>query len=259
MSTGADFTSSIWGVARGLTVHSLIYPLEVIKIRQQCLPVAEKSYKVAWDLFQKEGVIPFYKGLSLQLLKASVKQAWCWPVIIDLPHSLKCHGVPEALQPLLTGLIIATIDAAITTPLERSKIWLAFTGKGKFSLRNAYKDGWRGFTAHWSKLSVNWSTFLIAQKHLRNRYQQNSEQPLTLPQLAEIGVQVAMFVSVCSAPLDFANTLKQVHNRNLFQLFQETAARNLFRGWPLSALSLAIHNIASVIVIDQLSSRQHER
>jgi hypothetical protein len=247
--------SSMWGIARGLSVHTLIYPLEVVKIRQQCHSSPEKSIQVARALFQKEGISAFYKGLPPQLLKTSIKQAWVWPMITGIPVFIKRYRIGDIPQQALTGLAIATIDAAVTTPLERAKILSAFTGETKFSLNGVYKDGWRGFTTHWAKLSVNWSTFLVAQKHLRDRYRKRPEQALSLPQLAGIGAQVAVIVSLVSAPLDIANTLKQAQNLSPAQLFSGNAFRRLYRGWPLSALSLTIHNIASVIVIDKLGQK----
>src|SRR3989304_10604835 len=80
--------SSIWGIARGISVHALIYPLEVIKIRQQCHPSPEKCAKIAQMLFQQEGMRAFYKGLQPQLLKTSIKQSWAWPMITGVPTVL---------------------------------------------------------------------------------------------------------------------------------------------------------------------------
>jgi hypothetical protein len=245
----------MWGIARGLSVHTLIYPIEVVKIRQQCQSNPEKSTEIARALFQKEGASAFYKGLPAQLIKTSIKQAWVWPVITGIPAYLKRHNIKELPQQILTGLSIATIDAAITTPLERVKIRSASTGKSRFSLDDVYKNGWRGFTIHWAKLSVNWVTFLVAQKHLRDRYRKTPEQVLSLPQLAGIGAQVAVIVSLVSAPFDIANTLKQAKNLSPTHLLSGNVLRKLYRGWPLNVLALTIHNVASVIVIDKLGQK----
>jgi hypothetical protein len=188
--------SSLWGVARGLSVHALIYPLEVIKIRQQCAQNPTKSIQIALVLFQQEGVSAFYRGLPLQLLKTSLKQIWCWPMITGVPRFLQRYRLVDSQRQILTGLSIATIDATITTPLERIKILSASNGRITYSLSGAYKDGWRGYTTHWAKLSVNWVAFLTAQKYLRDRSRTQSEQPLSLAQLAKIGTQVALIVSL---------------------------------------------------------------
>jgi hypothetical protein len=252
VSLDLTLNSSLWGITRGLCVHTLIYPLEVVKIRQQSLAHPQKSSQVAWALYQKEGPGAFYKGLSPQLLKTCLKQAWCWPLITGSPVFLQRYSIEDPYRHLLTGLFIATIDAGISTPLERAKIRSAFSGKASLSVRGTYKEGWRGFTTHWAKLSVNWSTFLMAQRYFRERSHTQTEQALSISQLTKVGIQVALTVSVVAAPFDLANTLKQTHNRSPSHLFSRAAIRTWYRGWPLSALSLSIHNIASVIVIDRL-------
>ena len=138
MSSRVDFTkenlawSSLLGVGRGILVHSLIYPLEVVKIRQQCSQDESKSIRIALKILQQEGVGAFYKGLAPQLLKTSIKQVWCWPMMTGMPSVLKRYQLENLGQQAFTGLSIATIDAVISTPLERAKIVSAFKGISKF-------------------------------------------------------------------------------------------------------------------------------
>lgn len=238
-------SSSLWGVAREITVHTLIFPMEVVKIRQQCAPTDSTSIRIALTILRQEGPSAFYKGLIPQLVKTSLKQIWCWPMITGLPPLLKSYHIENLPSQALTGLSIATIDAAIGTPLERAKIISAFRGTSKFSLKN----GWDGFGTNWSKLSVNWTLFLVAQKHLR---EQPTKEPFPLSQLVKIGIQVAFIVSVASAPFDIANTLKQAKNLAPSNLLNRNGIFKIYRGWPLSSLSLIIHNIASVILIDRI-------
>lgn len=260
MSGAVDFRkenwawSSVWGVGRGIFVHSLIYPLEVIKIRQQCAQGESKSIQIAMSILRQEGIAAFYKGLTPQLLKTSIKQVWCWPMITQMPSILQRHQIENLSQQAITGLSIATIDAAISTPLERAKILSAFRGKSTFCFQHAYKGGWQGCGAHWSKLSVNWVAFLTAQKYLRDRSYALSKQPLSFPQLTKIGVEVALIVSLVSAPFDIAHTLKQAQNLNSSYLLSRTGVFKLYRGSPLNALSLVIHNIASVTLIEKLGN-----
>lgn len=245
--------SSLWGVLRGLSVHTIIYPLEVIKIRQQCSPNSKNSAHVALNLFKQEGLGAFYRGLGPQLLKTSLKQSWCWPMITGLPVFFQRYQLGDLFTHALTGFLIATIDAGITTPLDRIKILSAYTGTASISLKTTYTNGWQGFTTHWLKLSVNWITFLTAQKYLRDRNTSHVEQSLSLLQLFKIGTQVAVIVSLMGAPFDIANTLKQAQNLKPSHLFSKKRICKLYRGWPLNALSLIIHNIASVIVINKVN------
>ncbi|HNA62428.1 MAG TPA: hypothetical protein PKW79_05070, partial [Rhabdochlamydiaceae bacterium] len=205
-------------------------------------------------LLRQEGIGAFYKGLAPQLLKTSIKQVWCWPMITGMPSVLQRYQIGNLGQQAITGLSIATIDAAISTPLERAKILSAFRGTSKFCFQNAYRDGWRGFTTHWSKLSVNWVAFLTAQKYLRDQSSGSSKASLSFPQLTKIGVEVALIVSLVSAPFDIANTLKQAQNLTPSHLLSRNGVFKLYRGWPLNALSLIIHNIASVTLIEKLGN-----
>jgi len=242
-------TSSLLGIARGLCVHSLIYPMEVIKVQQQQHFNQEKSYQVFFRLFKEGGFASFYRGILPQLMKTSIKQAWCWPIIVELPAYLRQYNVKPFTQQAATGLAIASIDAIISTPLERAKMLSIVAAKSSFSLRKIYKNGWFGLVTHWAKLTIAWSTFLVSQKYLREKY---SNQKLTLYQSIIVGIKVAAVVSIASAPFDVANTLKQSQNKNLTFLFSGHPLRNMYRGWPLNALSLIIHNTASIVVINQL-------
>ncbi|HSX11527.1 MAG TPA: MC/SLC25 family protein, partial [Chlamydiales bacterium] len=232
--------SSLLGIARGVITHTLIHPLQVIKNRQQYSPHAEKCTQIARDLF-REGPKSFFRGLTPELVKTSLKQAWVWPMIVGFPPDKYNLGKVE--RQTLKGLSIAAIDAALT-PLDGAKIRSALTGKNKFSWAELHENGWRGWRANLTNRSVQWVTFLVAQQELRDRKQ--SEKPLSLPQLSAIGVQVALIVSVLSAPFDTKNTRKQAENQSPKQPLARTTLRTSYRGWPVSAISLVIQNIASI-------------
>lgn len=224
------------GVARGVVVHTLIHPLTVVKMHQHCLENVGR-------LFQEKGVAGFYQGLGSQLKQTSQKQMWVWPVIAGAPAFLDQNGVGGINQMILTGLGIATIDTSITHRWESEKI--------KAVLSSSEVLGNAKLLAYWQKLSVNWVGFLVTQKYLRERAQrENPGVPLTLPQLMQVGIQTAFVVSVISAPFDWRNTI--VHT-GMQHLFSSNVPRNMYRGWPISALTLTIHNIASVFLIDRLS------
>jgi len=250
MSQSDVFQSSFYGMIRGIMVHTLIYPLEVVKVRRQCSE--ENIFRITYHLWQREGIRPFYRGLSAQLGKTTMRQAWCWPMMTAIPPRMQQYGANDTFAQAMTGVSIATVDALVTTPLERAKVVSACTGNRGASLSEIYKGGWHGGMTHWRKLSVNWSTFLVAQKHLRKQYANSSGEPLTMCQLIHIGFQVAAIVSLVSAPFDFANTWKQAQNKSVILSSPKSIAM-LYRGWPLNALSLVIHNVASVTLLDWLS------
>ncbi|HSX11847.1 MAG TPA: hypothetical protein VLF94_09045, partial [Chlamydiales bacterium] len=53
-------------------------------------------------------------------------------------------------------------------------------------------------------------------------------------------------------PFDTKNTRKQAENQSPKQPLARTTLRTSYRGWPVSAISLVIQNIASIIVLDKL-------
>lgn len=248
--------SSAFGVVRGLFVQTLIFPFEVLKIRVQGSQDSEKSIKIAQRVFQQEGWKAFYTGLYPQLVKTSLKQIWCWPMMTTIPGVCHRYGIEGIYaQQVVTGLAIAAVDAAATTPLEKVKISSAFNGRVIYSLWGAYKEGWHGFTAHWAKRSINWVTFLTSQKYLRDRARAQSEQPITIPQVLKIGTQVALIVSLVSAPLDFVNTRVQTQKFKFSHLVSRDGFLMVCRGWHLNAVCLIIQSVASVFLFELLDRR----
>ncbi|MBS0623631.1 MAG: MC/SLC25 family protein [Verrucomicrobia bacterium] len=246
------FQSSLLGSLRGIVVHSLIFPLEVIKVRQQCAPITKTSYQIAFKIFQTEGMGSFYRGLKPQLLTTVSKQVWCWPLITHLPLFLQSKGLAEPPKQAITGLTISTVDAAITTPLSRATLLSAASCQKPPSIAAIYKEGWKGFFTYWTKLTVAWSSFLVAQKLFRDQERTDHQQRLNIPQLMKVAIKVSVLVSVCLTPFDLVNTLKQTEHRSLNQLFKGNVFKNLYRGWPVTLLCLTIHNVASIILIERL-------
>lgn len=245
--------SSVLGMGRSIVVHTIIYPIEAVKTLYQSKATPEKSYEIGKRLFQTEGVLGVYRGLAPKLVSTVTKQAWCWPMITGVPMYLKRHSIDPYAEQGLTGLAIATVDAGVTTPFDRLRILMTTKRDQKLSFKNTFENGWHGFGANWSKLSVSWSVYLVAQKALREHEKARSGTlDLSLSQLTKVSVQVAGIVSVCMAPFDVFNTLRQSKDMKLAEFLSGNVLRKMFRGWPLSATSLVIHSLASTTLIDKL-------
>lgn len=246
--------SSLWGVIRGVLVHSLIYPLEVIKVRQQLLESSgstEKSTTIARRILQTEGPFAFYRGLTPQLIKTSVKQIWCWPLMTAMPLSLRRFELGDTTEMALTGLSVAALDAGSTSPLEKMKILSMLSRRS--SPLEIFRKGWEGLNTLFLKQSASWVTFLVAQKHFRDKEREISPSgEISLSALVRTGVKVAAVVSVVVAPFDVANTFKQSGKAGLWQFFSEISLRRMYRGWPMHATSLVVHNIASVSLMEAI-------
>lgn len=242
--------SSISGVGRGFCVRLLIHPLDVIKTSQQ-FDQKVTSWQAANRVWTEQGIFGFYRGVSPQLLRTCFKQAWVWPAITYVSYSVS--DTYYLAKEVLAGLAIASLDAVISTPLERAKIGSIVLGK-KISFQTLFKEGWKGCTTHWMKLAICWPVFLSTQKIFRDKYR-GSGKPLTASQLLEIGVKTSVIVSITSAPFDMATTQKMAKNINLSAFFAKHGVRTLFRGSPINTFSLMIQNIASIALIDQLERR----
>lgn len=217
---------SFYGALRGISVHTLIYPLEALKIRQQVN--SGNVIHVAHQMFKLEGFKGCYSGLSSQLLKTTVKQIWCWPMIIGVPSYMKKQGYSSFYQQLCTGITIGFFDSVLTLHFEKDKI-LSVLGKKT-------PNYWGGWRAYWLKLSVNWTSFLLAQNHFK-------KQNPSITDLLWTALKVSIVVSFVSAPFDFQATLNmsQMHGKKM-----------VFRGWPISAITLMIHSTASLYLINKL-------
>ncbi|MCB1114152.1 MAG: MC/SLC25 family protein [Chlamydiia bacterium] len=244
--------SSFLGIARGVFVDTLIYPFDVIKIRQQNLPGSGSCIKIAMEIFRQEGFKAFYAGLTPQLYKNGLRHTWWWPVMTQMPKELKPHIQSPFLGQALTGFFIGTLDAMLSAPFERGKVLSAAAGESKFSLSTALESGWQGVSVSWAKRSVSMMTFLCTQEHLREAYRRD-KKPLNPATLTYIGTQVAFIVSIVSAPFDFANTKRLSQEVKPADLLSVKSFSQFFRGWPIHLLSLVVHNVASVVLLEKLN------
>lgn len=241
---------AILGGMRSLTTDVITYPLEVFKVRRQNPECTQSIYLIAKEIFQQKGLAGLYDGVSYQLGKTLVRQFYCWPMITGVPIFLRSYGVGDALQQVITGISVATVDA-LTTPLERAKILIASANKSTFTWKDLLKEGWQGGRDYWIKRSVNMITFLTAQKYLRESNRENGEK-LPVLKLIKIAIQIAFVVSFVSAPFDFRNT-SSMQSINPTGFFLRGEFFKIYRGWPMSFYILSVHQTASVIMLEKLS------
>jgi len=255
-----------FGALRGGLVCTFTHPLDNIKYLLQCNPKHQKVRHVALELFQEEGFWGFYTGFGANLGRVMVKQFWRWPVLMGFPSYLEKKKITPLKGQLYTGLTLATLDAFGTTPLEKARIVLITSIHHNKSITtwDVMKQGWRGVTPYWLKLSANWSSFLISQRLYRSTYREYvGRQQLSIFELAFIGTAVGGTVSLFSTPFDYVNTLCQSQNKKIrevtpnftWSLSKENLIKilRLYKGCRIQTPTMIIHNIASVILIDILS------
>jgi hypothetical protein len=232
------------GCFYNLTMQTVIYPIELVKLLQQDPSCNQRCDQIARERFQKGGFRAFYSGLSLKIAETGHKQLWRWPLIMQLPPLLESRGYNENQQQALTGLTIGMFNTFFSTHLDGLKLAAIYKLQKKIS--------WRGFPTYFAKSSVEWATFLVAQNHF-SRQQQQEEKLLNLRQSLIVALQTTACVSFTKAPFDVANTLmqtgKSLHLTNISFL---EVFRRMYRGAPLGFSALLIYNFSTTIFLNRL-------
>ncbi len=250
--------SSFFGVAQGIAVQFLINPFETVKIIQQSSPTPTPSYRVAINLFKNEPLSAFYRGMQPVLLQTVIKSAWRWPMMTGIPSVLNKFELNPYLEQFATGITISIFDAVISKAHDVKKIRAMTQVKPSFSIWTIHKEEWQGFSTYWGKKSVNWCSFLVAQKFFKERKRAKSgKQDLTPQELMGVGIQTAFVVSLASSPLDYANTVRQIHNLSLRQLLAGNKSKFL-TGWPINTTILVIQVMSSVFLLEKLGSHYNK-
>lgn len=236
--------SSLYGLCRSMLVQGVIAPIDTMKVRIRAYPDDIKIHHLAKEIIQNEGAFAFYRGLVPEFWKIVTKSLWSWPMMTKFPSYLHRQGCEELKAEAITGLAIAKVDALSNLWLDKRKQMLLLSSRNSYSMEHAINDGMRGFGALWLKLSVSWSTFLVAQKYFRR-----SDRPLTSLDLFWIGMKVTIIVGTVTAPFDFYTSMKFAQNVSLSDFLLKG---RYYRGFSLYITSLSVHNIASIILLDKL-------
>ena len=243
-------TVSLIGSATGALGHTCAYPLEVIKTRQQqvggSMPTAAKA------LYKENGFSSFYKGFRPQLVRTLINGVWVWPAMKYSLQALKERTtLPAVVQQTLTGSGVAAVTILITNPLEKAKIQ-AITASGPqppFSFKKFFQQGWQGARTSWMNVSVNYSAFLISQKHFQKPH---ADVPPTWRDYLTRGIKVAAVITAASTATDVATTHSMSSGRTIRQLVAEHPPTVFLRGSAASFISRIMRNTLSAWVIEKL-------
>lgn len=233
-----------WGFLYGLAIQTLLYPIEVVKLRQQDPFCNKRCDQVAQEIFREGRLKGFYSGLSSKLVETGHKHFWRWPLIMQLPPLLEGYAYNENQQQALTGLTIGMIDAFFSTPWDTLKLAAIYKLQKKIS--------WHGFPTFLAKRIVEWTSFLVAQNHFSKR-QQREKKTLNLTQSFILALQTTACVSFAKAPFDVANTLRKTgKSLPLKNISPWELLRRMYRGTPLSFSALLIYNFSTTIFKNRL-------
>lgn len=247
--------ASLWGVGNACAVAPVTVPLDIIKTRLLCSKTPMNTPQVIRQMWQEGGVAVFYRTFPYEFSKTVLRQAYVWPLMTTCPQMLQDRGVENDLaQKILVGVIAATVDAVVITPLERARVQNSLHNAPPISIQKFYKNGWSGFATYWTKRSVGSSTFWIAQGYFREKNRKGTED-LTAQELIKTGVEVACVVGLVLVPFDGANTLKLGQGVSPLTLFSPEGLKRACRGAHLSVAAMVINNTASVCLAEKLTRR----
>lgn len=109
----------------------------------------------------------FYSGSLPNLTRCIVRNSYKYPLMIGLPNQLRWIE-NEATRKLVTGASVALIEATVTCPLERLKVYFMTQNRSSLSYfdffrkhnDNLWKELFRGFTPLFARQLCNWTVLL---------------------------------------------------------------------------------------------------
>lgn len=238
-------SAGIVGSLSGAAGHLLVHPLDVIKTRQQT--DGGSMARVARSLFQESGAAGFYRGITPQVTRSLMNGLWVWPAMKRLLEWQREHtSLPAAAQQVVTGTAVAGVTVCLTNPLDKAKINLMTQGMSQFSFRELLANGWKGVGTNWMNTAVNYSTFLVAQKHFQRTTAPSPHQKL------EIGTKVAATITLASTATDVLTTHRLGKGATLREVIAQNPPSVFLRGLVPSFISRVLRNTISAAVIEKL-------
>lgn len=248
--------SGAGGILRGAGALVFVHPLSVLKTHQQCASTFMTVHQISGQLWKKGGIRPFYRGVVPQFCNTLGKQLWCWPLIIQAPKVLKREGFQGLRQQAVLGLCIGTVDSIGGVCFDKRKTLLIVQPDKILSRWNILKGGLSQWPSYWRQRTVSWTTFLVTQQYFRDQYRKYlGEEKLNFIQLTEVGVSVAVVVTIIAAPFDLANQLRQSERWDCSKSFFGNLSGKAFLGARVNFVSLVVHNIASVVLLEFFHSK----
>ena len=131
-------------------------------------------------MFKNKGYKGFYAGAVPNFTRCLMKNSYRYPLMVGLPGFYREH-LPgfikehKTFTKLLTGCSIALIEATLTCPVERLKVYF-MTTEDKISYRQFFKDNsnrlgqelFRGFTPLFMRQAMAWVVFLETDLFVKN-------------------------------------------------------------------------------------------
>eukprot|EP01083_Nonionella_stella_P049285 131383_1 len=121
----------VCGAVAGITDCCIMYPLDVIKIRQQLnrLKAGHNEPRsiagVSRQLFMEAGVYQFYRGIPVPLAAEPIKRAYKFAANAYLQNLIAGGRKPTAAQATLAGMLTGCTEGLLIAPFDLLKVRMA--------------------------------------------------------------------------------------------------------------------------------------
>lgn len=174
------------------------------------------------EIYSTKGVKGFYAGALPNMYRCLLKNTYRYPLMVGLPTFYN-QNLPGKIKEnkqflrLLTGGSIALVEATLTCPVERIKVY-SMTTNNHITYRQFFKNNkgklrkelFRGFTPLFVRQAVAWSVFLqtdlFVKQTLRRVYGISDKESIPAKLLMPGSLCVALVNTAIVMPLDCVKT-----------------------------------------------------
>ena len=265
-------TVSFYGAVGGAAALPFEHPLDCLKTNMQALPNNHSALAMTKQIYRTNGLAGFYRGYVPNTLRVVLKQIYRWPMMLFIPLGLDSLNLfkRSEMNKMVTALVIAHFECFIITPLERIKVWLMTSFKGKggvlyFFTKNKRTLGSQllaGLRPVYAKQMVSWVTFLVADDYFRTKAHKyfKTDSPLDFWILLIISIIIGIINTLCIMPFDCVKTHHQKNTttgkRKLFktmhEIYKTHGLSGLYNGWKVRLLQYIVHASFTVTILERL-------
>lgn len=243
--------TGLWGSFSSAVGHTLAYPFDFLKTRQQA--TGEKAQQIVRAVMRQQGFLGFYSGYPVQIVRNIANGLWVWPTMKYILSAFKQHtDLPPVAQHIATGTAVGAVATLVTNPFERAKMSAMVPDAPPITLRTILQTGWKGVGTNWANTAVNYSAFLVFQKFFQKKHREENNRAPTHLECLTIGSKVACAVTATAAITDLANTHKMSFGASIRTILASHSPAVLFRGIVPSVLSRVARNSTSAWAVDRL-------
>jgi len=127
----------------------------------------KNELQIVREIYGTKGIKGFYAGALPNYIRCLLKNSYKYPVMVGVPKALGKKINDDKVRKFFTGLVIALIEASITCPLERTKVYFMTqrdsTSYSKFFKainQDRFNELFRGFTPLFMRQFLSWTLLL---------------------------------------------------------------------------------------------------